>query len=139
MNVSLQTKRWVVLAEMMHLFQMKSRTAIYRWMEEGMPSHQLLAAPGGKGFRAFDIIEVVNWCQRNGRALPLALAMHARRVQDNEEEGHTLRYDDAVTEIVRGSVLRAPVLKNRISSVKRKPVRDDSRKSGSRVRTNFLG
>lgn len=108
MTANIQTRRWVNLTELMVLFDVKSRASVYKWLEDGFPFHKLLAASGGWGLLAFDTVEVMNWCQRNGKALPLSMVLHVRHVVANEGEGKGLRYDEALTEIIRGSPLRAP-------------------------------
>jgi hypothetical protein len=104
MIVNIQIKRWVTFYELMFLLGYKTRGSVYKLMKAGLPVHHLLPPK----VVAFDVVEVVNWCQRNGRALPLTLALHVKNLNEVEGEGKSIKYDEALTEIARGNVARAP-------------------------------
>lgn len=106
--MSIQVKRWVTIHELMKLFGLKSRRSVYLWREAGLPHHEVLKTPGGNGRIAYDVFEVMNWCQQNGRALPLSFAQHLKAVQKNEKAGYRLPVDDVLTELEHGSVSDAP-------------------------------
>jgi hypothetical protein len=106
--MAMQFKRWVNTTELMQLFGVKTRRSVQLWREKGLPAHHVLGGAGVPPRCAFDIIEVMQWAQRIGKALPLSVPRHVKGVQERERMGKRLSSDDIVTSIVRGDLNKAP-------------------------------
>lgn len=104
----MQSKRWVSNAELMILCEVTARRSLALWKDAGMPKHKLLATAGGHPRIAYDVVEVMNWFLRTGRAVPVKLAGAAMEALKREATGKRLKTDDILTEMMRGSPDVAP-------------------------------
>lgn len=116
-----QSKRWVTNQELAILCEVSARRSLQLWKKAGLPHHKVLAIAGGHPRIAFDVIEVMNWFLRTGRAVPVKLASLALEAQKREALGHRLKTDDILTEIVRGSPDRSPSLPSRVRTSRARP------------------
>lgn len=125
--MKMQSKRWVTNRELMLLCEVTARRSVWLWKSVGMPAHKVLAVAGGHPRVAYDVVEVMDWFLRTGRAVPVKLAAAALEVRAREATGKRLKTDDILSEIVHGDDFRdsLPALYPRVRMRRARRVREE--------------